>query len=84
MMHPVTKLRSPQAGFWTSTTRAVCSSGLHQSSDLDPVDPLWDVVQQEILLTDMPQLYDALVSMWSDKNEGGSEGLQPFTSKVTC
>lgn len=63
MMHPVTKLISFWAGFWTSTTRSVCYSDLEQSSDLDPVDPLWD----ELLLTDVQQLCDALVSVGSNK-----------------
>ncbi len=66
IMHHVTKLKSPQTGFLKMTL----PKWPPQSPDLNPIDHLWDVVEQEICImdvqpTNLQQLRDAIMSKWT-------------------
>jgi len=56
------------------TMSSLYSNVTRQSSDLSPIENLWDVVEQEIhimdeQLTNLQQLCDAIMSVWTKISE---------------
>ncbi len=72
IMHHVTKFKSSQTGFLNMTMSSLYSPP--QSPDLNPIEHLWDVVEQEICImdvqpTNLQQLCDAIMSIWTKISE---------------
>jgi len=72
-MHHVTKLKSFQIGFLNMTVHNEFTSLKcpQQSPDLNPLEHLWDVVEQElhgldVHPTNLHQLQDAVLLIWAN------------------
>ncbi len=73
-MHHVTKLKSSQTGFLEHDNEFTLLKWPPQSPDLNPIEHLWDVVEQKIHITDvqltyLQQLRDAIMPIWTNISE---------------
>ncbi len=75
-MHHVTKLKSSQTGLLNVTMSSLVSLLIWppQSTDLNPIEHLWEVEEREIRImdvqpTNLQQLRDAIMSIWTKISE---------------
>ncbi len=64
-MHNVTKLKSSQTGFLNITEFTL----LKRSPDLNPIEPLWHVVEREIRILADKSAATAIMSIWTNISE---------------
>ncbi len=74
IMHHVTKLKSSQTGFLNMTMSSLYSNDLHSHQISIQIEHLWDVVDwmihiMDVQLTNLQQLRDAIMSIWTKISE---------------
>ncbi len=69
IMHHCHKAQSISDWFLEHDNEFTLLKWAPQSPDLNPIEHLWDVVEQEICIMDVQQLCDAIMSIWTKISE---------------